>query len=301
MPDAEGAVLKRIPHIMVLVLALLAVAWAQDAAPGPRPVPLSELMLPDWAARAPWNDGLSEIAEYEVRIPRDGSVAEGRTVLVTGQEDFSRESLARAAWPYGSRPVTEAMRQRSLTTPGRGDGATALIDLWVDRRATLRPLRLTATQVAAEGALMRDFDFTGVLPAERYASPRDDEGTGTRSVDSPQEAVFEEQLPLVLRGLRYADGAQAWLTLMEPVSDGRAVRPTSALAMLTMAREAAPPRLPMRGWQGEPPWRVTIEAGDGRRIECLVAAEPARTLLSIEHSGGGGMALSALRRGVFDK
>ena len=283
------------------MVLLLAVAWAQEPAREARPVPLSELMLPDWASRAPWNDGLSEIAEYEVRVPREGSVAEGRTVLVTGQEDFSRESLARAAWPYGSRPVTEAMRQRSLTTTRTNEGESALTDLWVDRRSTLRALRLLATRIAAEGALVRDFDFTGVLPAERYASPRDDEGTGTRSVDTPQEAVFEEQLPLVLRGLRYADGARAWLSLMEPVAGGGAGRPKSSLAVLVITRDPEPPRLPMRSWQGDPPWRVTIESGDGRRIECLIAAEPARTMLTLEHSDGSGMSLSALRRGVFGK
>lgn len=283
----------------LMLIVLLAAARGQDRGAVQRPVPLSELMRAEWGARAPWNDGLSEIAEYQARFARDGVPVEGRLVLVTGQEDFSRESLARAAWPYGARPVVEAMRQRAFLRGSDGDAGTALADTWADRRAPVRLLRILVAEVRREGALVRDFDFTGATPQERFTSFRDDEGTGVRSVDSPQEAVFEEQLPLIVRGLRFAEGAEAWLALMEPVSDGRAMRPKSSLAVLRITREGEAPRLPLRTWQGEAPWRVSIESGDGRRIECLVAAEAPHTLLLLEHSNGSGLALSALRRGVF--
>ncbi len=287
--------------VLWLALWCSSVAPAQDAAsPQAPPVALSEALRTDWGARPPWNDGLWEIAEYRARVVRGGDVQERTVLVVTGPEDFSRESLARAQWPYGARPVVEGMRQRTLWLPAEGvwPGAS-LVDVWTDRRIAARLLRLQVAEIAPAGALSRDFDFTGAPPTERYSSPRDVEGTGARPIDTPQEALFEEQLPLVLRALRFEQGARAWCSLMEPVADGGAARPRSSPAVLTVERSPQPPPLPVRTWQGEAPWRVTIEAADGRRIECLVAAEPAHTLLSLEHSNGSGLVLSSVRRGVF--
>jgi len=273
---------------------------AQQPTPQADIPPLASLLKWNWAAEKAWKDGLSEVAEYDASSVDEGRLMRSRHIIVTEPADMNRETGTRASWPYVGKPIAESLRQREFSLPSGADpGLTSMVDIFADRRNPSRLLRMTITRTQWGGALTRDFDFWRDTPTETWSSPRDTEGAGSRTVDSAATALFEEQLPLVLRGLEFKDGAEGWLTLYRPVSTGDTTPPAASPAVATITREPATPRLPLRAFDGAPPWRVTIECGDGRKIIYLFAAENPHTMLSFEHSDGRTMAVSALGRRVF--
>lgn len=286
----------------VLSTACLSTSIAQQPHSEDQIPPLASLLKWNWAAEKPWKDGLSEVAEYDASSVEEGRLVRSRHIIVTEPADMNRETGTRASWPYVGKPIIETLRQREFTLPNEAaQGLPAMVDIFADRRNPSRLLRMNITRTNWEGALTRDFDFWRDTPTETWSSPRDTEGAGSRTVDSASIALFEEQLPLVLRGLEFKDGAEGWLTLYRPVSTGDTTAPATSPGVATITREATMPRLPLRSLDVAPPWRVTIECGDGRKLIYLFAAETPHTMLSFEHSDGRTMAVSALGRRVFQE
>jgi hypothetical protein len=303
MPALQSSgVIASLLAIVLLVTACLSPGIAQQPKDSVDIPPLASLLKWNWAADKPWKDGLSEVAEYDASAVEEGRLVRTRRIIVTDLADMNRETGTRASWPYVGKPIVEALRQRDFSLPTAADpGLTAMVDVFADRRNPSRLLRMSISRTQWKGALTRDFDFWRDTPTESWSSPLDTEGAGSRTVDSASIALFEEQLPLVLRGLEFKDGAEGWLTLYRPVSTGDTTAPATSPGVATITRESTMPRFPLRDLGTTPPWRVTIECGDGRKLIYLFSADPAHTMLSFEHSDGRTLAISALGRRVFQE
>lgn len=232
-----------------------------------------------------WDDGLAEVATYDYRPSGWASEDPGLTLTaITSAEELNREMYTRATWPYGQTPIMAAMRwQAVLTEP---DGPTArqgAVTVHIPRHDNRRAIKLVAAWLGWEGIQHREVQRWQLPGMLLHASWRDREGTGSRQLASAPDAHFEEELPLLLRGLAFKDGLEVRLQLFPSLWGGRGleVEPSASLARVE-AREGG--------------WRVVVESVDGRRQVFDFAAEYPHLMERWEHSDGRTITLRSVRR-----
>jgi len=280
--------------ITLLLLMVVAPVTSQEA----RLAPLSDFVRSSWAMNERWNDGLAEIATYEAERIVDGAPRGHVLRLVTVQEDFNREFNVKADWPHGQKPIVAVMRQSQLTaisTPGGGHNLMSSV--FVERSDAARLVKMSISSQQLSGITHKEFDFSGPLPRWTWASHRDGEGSGSETLRGwPDGAVFEEQLPMLVRALELREGLEAGLALAPNQTTGKAERPEPVGARLRAERPQSEIRVPAGTWQGADTWRVSIEATDGRAMEFVITDEQPRLVLAWSINDGRFHRLQNVRR-----
>jgi hypothetical protein len=262
---------------------------------------LDGLIATEWAAGAPWDDGLAEVATYEGHRVVQGADRPHTVVVLTRAEDLNREHMTRAEWPYGEKPILRGLRQSQIASvPGPNYPTHFAVHLFFERDDISLPIRVVASAQEWEGTTFKEFDQTFVPPRQTYSSFHDGEGRGTRTLTSTN-AWFEEQLPLVLRTLPFEEGLRAMFALYDPQATTRAAAPKATTAVLRVERPAGAVRVPAGTWEPERAWQVTVQAQDGRTLRYAFAAEEPHPLLSFDASDGRAWQLERLERRAYWK
>jgi hypothetical protein len=280
--------------LLVLALACGGVLVAQERATAVR---LSEAVRADWAGDE-WDDGKAEVAEYEGVRVIDGTPRAHVLYLVTSAEDFNRETNARADWPFGQKPIVAVLQQiqsLSLSDPARP--RHLLASSVVERKDPVKVLKLATSSQEWKGITSKEFDFSGRMPRRTWSSYRDAEGSGSEDLRSwPSEAVFDEQLPLLVRLLDLREGLETGMALVESQTTNGAGKPEIVAARVRVESAKGAVKVPAGTWAAEDVWRVVLEGADGRGMEYFVEKAAPQTLLAWNGNDGQTYGLRSVKR-----
>jgi hypothetical protein len=280
--------------LLVLALACGGVLVAQERATAVR---LSEAVRADWAGDE-WDDGKAEVAEYEGVRVIDGTARAHLLYLVTSAEDFNRETNARADWPFGQKPIVAVLQQvQSLTLSDPAPPRHLMSSTVVERTDPVKVLKLVTSSQDWRGITSKDFDFSGRMPRRTWSSYRDAEGSGSEDLRSwPSEAVFDEQLPLLVRLLELREGLETGMALVESQATSGANKPEIVAARLRVESAKGAVKVPAGTWAAEDVWRVVLEGADGRGMEYFVEKAAPQTLLAWNGNDGQTYGLRSVKR-----
>ncbi|CAN5401349.1 hypothetical protein BH09SUM1_BH09SUM1_31170 [soil metagenome] len=247
-------------------------------------VPLSTKLDAKFFDAAEWNDGQAEFALYDAERVIDAATVHHGALIVTAKETFSRETFARARFPYGQRPVISVVRQ-SIRASG-GDGANPHFfasDVICNADALTKLLRLQSTVTDAMGVNSVDYQLWKEKPILQYSSFRDEIGNGSEYFSAASDAVFEEELPLLLRTVRFEDGLLCDFRLYPAQLTGTSKRrdPIAARVTATAVKDG---------------WSLLIEAQDAREITFVFGSTPSHILSSASYSDGRSLKLKSIER-----
>jgi hypothetical protein len=248
---------------------------------------LADEIDPAFADDEFWDDGMAEVARYKASRTIYGEPRQHEAVLITVKEDFNTEYYTKADWPYGQKPILPVLKQNQIAVvPTPNYSYHFMNSIFVDRTRFSRTVKASMTCTEWCGITTKEFQLWRDAPVQLFSSYWDGEGSGSRRVDVAEDVYLEEELPLVLRGLRFRDGLVARLRLVSNQTSNRAAEPTMTAAVLVVAEE-------------ESAWRVAVEAQDGRRIEYRFGIAYPRHLLSFDHSDGRSMELTSVTRSAY--
>lgn len=273
-------------HLAVIALsALIATAPAAEVAP-----PLSSVLDPQFFAAELWKDGQAEVARYDLTFSEKGEDRKAEAVIVTRLEDINREYQVKAEWPWGQKPVYKAIRQAiTATMPFDASPRTTSVYTVLPLETPARAVRLTATSSDWDGMSLRDFQLWSEPAVAIHHSSKDGIGSGKWTLDRGAEARFEEELPLVLRALRFEDTTSARLSVYPTQFAQDGPRPAASPSSLTVSR--------ITGEVGG--WLARVESEDGRVQELLFDEAHPHVMREWIHSDGRHFRLRESSRSAY--
>lgn len=248
-------------------------------------VMLKDCFSKDFAQDASWNDGSAELAVYAASSISAGQRVEYDVRMATKLEGATREFYTLADYPYGDKPITEVLFQATRWQVGtNGDALNMMTTVLEPTNDFGRTMKLVISAQEDRGITTKTFELWGEKPRMAFASHWDGEGTGMRELGSNLDDYFEEELPLVLRGLKFRDGLHANFWLHPPQANSRATEPRAVSAFLDVKA-------------GNESWEVAVKARDDRRIDFVFAAKSPFVMKEFRHSDGRTMILKDAQRG----
>jgi hypothetical protein len=283
--------------LVVLAMASGSLLAAQERTTALR---LTEAVRADWAGEQ-WDDGKAEVAEYEgVRVIA-GAPRAHVLHLVTSAEDFNREYNVRADWPFGQKPILGVLQQNQLLTitvptPPQHLMASTV----VAREDPSKVLKVVTSSHEWVGITTKEFDFSGRMPRHTWTSYRDGFGSGGEDLRSwPTGAVFDEQLPLLVRVLDFREGLETGMALVSRQTGSEAVKPEIVATRLRVETAKGAVKVPAGTWAAEDVWRVVLEGADGRGLEFFVEKAAPQNLLAWSGNDGQSYGLRSVTRDAY--
>ena len=271
-----------------LIILSAALSFAQEPEEEVAPVAtLAESIRPDWAGPI-WDDGNAEVAAYEGERILYGEARPHELQLITVAEDFNREFMAKAEWPYGQKPVLPVLKQNQVATiPTPNYPYHYMSSLFFDRSNAGHLVKMSIGSQEWCGTTFKQYEMWRETPIFWYSSYWDGEGTGNlKMANHSANTFFEEELPLLVRALDFRDGLQAGLMLQPIQTTNRAEKPEPVPAALEVDHPEADIVVPAGTFAAEHVWRVTLNARDGRRVVFYVAEDNPQTLLAFKFDDG---------------
>ncbi len=150
------------------------------------------------------------------------------------------------------------------------------------------------------GVTSKEFDLSGRTPRWSWSSYWDGEGSGNGTLRGwPSEAVFEEQLPMLVRTLQYREGLEFGFALAPNQTTNKAPRPEPVSARLRVDRPEGDLQVGAGSWAAADTWRVIVEAADGRAMEFVVAEQAPHLLLAWNSNDGRFYGLREVTRDAY--
>lgn len=266
----------------VLLCFLLAIA-----SPSQSEIPtLKSIQKKDFFGKS-WDDNAAEVTTYKARTYLQGRERDHEVVLVTLAETLNREFHVPAKWPHGDKPLVPVITQHFVTTI---DTPTIphhrMSTSYVRRGEPGKLLRMTTSVLGFPGPGTKDIRLFAGRSEVAFFSPHDGEGGGTWTLDHEADHLFEEQLFLTLRSLRFREGLTARFRLYPPQLTSKAEEPMAGLALLQVSRE-------------EEAWKVEVEVEDGRWLTYHIGTDYPHHVLKFAHSDGRTMVLQGTDRDAF--
>ena len=198
---------------------------------------LTALLVSENPVKAPndfwahWGDGRGEISSFKLTIPRYGELRQGYAVLIFVTEDISRKTRIKVesdAIPKNERvPVLKLNRVFKFPTGIYDYSVMTSTFSSVEAelgRPPLHPLKISLTAQEWCGQV-----FHMLVPHEHELAINlhsyfEREGDQRRTIDLPENAIFEDNLPIWIRELRgevMASGEYREVTIMPSLWDLR--------------------------------------------------------------------------------
>jgi len=181
-------------------LRLATALWALvGLAAGPAPAAVNE---PEFGAY--WRDGRAELDGYRLTVNRYGHPRAAQAVLVYVTEPFSASKHVKVDDP--SKNPTDTFDALKLNFVRRFQTGVydyhTMVSLFT-RSLDFSPVKVTFTSAEWCGQVCEQLDFTGSRVSERFDSYFEGE-SAVRTLEIPPAAVVEDDLFILLRGLRGA-------------------------------------------------------------------------------------------------
>lgn len=280
------------------ILALPAAEIIEPPAPVVTAAPLEEqsglrLASPFWGHEW-WEDGLAEVAEYNLQQQRYGQTWEGRGTLIAVREFMDPQRAVKSTNGTGT-PVIKAHLQRQFQTGNYpySQSMSALID-----RQYGRPQRFLMSSHEWCGTAGKSWVNQGYDSTLRAMSYFNGHGDTRQDLDLGEHAVLADTLWLWVR---------AWVAAGQPALANLAVV-DSQIEAKTVSTTPRPATISAKktqhggGWfsAGTPVWRVVVERGKQRDI-FLVDQEHPHRLRRWQDSQGSIWELRNYRRFAYWK
>lgn len=222
----------RVSLIVTGLLVIACIAAAQTAAPANDP---------DFGSY--WHDGKAELDGYRLSVLRYGQPRTAQAVLIYVTEPFSTSKHVKVDDPSkNSADTFDALKLnfvRSFQT-GIYDYHT-MVSLFT-RSRDFSPVKITFTSAEWCGQVYEHLDFVGPRVSERFDSYFENE-SATRSLEVPRDGIAEDNLFILLRGLRgaYLDaGAKRSVHILASPFYGRLTHQPPAWSAASIERLARP-------------------------------------------------------------
>lgn len=296
-PHGRSPVLVIVPIVAVLVLG----GCAAPAPPEPAAAPPSGATLPAgfsaaWATDPLWDDGRAEVAFYAARRPVYGRPTDYPATLIVVKEDLDAATLVKADPPYAGRALVPVLK---LAADHRFDAPTMpyrfTLNAFVRREAPARLVKLVFGAQEWCGVTFKRLEAAGAAARLDFHSYFDGEASGTHAVDFAAGDLAEDQLPLALRSLEFAEGLEIGARILPTLASLRVPGPPAAVpARLRVAAAEA-----IRTGRGrEEAWKVEVEFGPTRQTWWLARERP-HAVLAMESSDGRRLRLERLTRAAY--
>lgn len=247
------------------------------------------------AAQAPdfwkhWGDGQAEMNGYRLVQPRYGSPRAGQAVLVYVTEDFSEAARVKA--DPGQHPASDVfpvLKLNALRQFRTGVYDYSLMtSVFARIAAGFAPAKISFSGQDWCGHVYHQLLPRAGRVSGLYHSYFDGEADGADDLGLPPNGVFEDALPILLRGWAgawLAPGASREVPLLPSVQRARLEHKPLAWTTATITRSAAAAPVAVPAGRIEA-WRYTVREAGGRETTYDVeAAVPYRL---VRWSGPGG-------------
>lgn len=249
-------------------------AMAQDHKPG--------VIIPSWAADSLWDDGKAEVSIYDSTRGVYGSERSFETVLIVVKEDFNREFMVKADWPYDGKDVFTVMKVNlvqeieTVAYPYR-----YMMSVFTPREEPINAVKMTLTAHEWCGNTFKEYRGWEDPKSIKYNSYWDGQGDGQHLLPG-FTGVLEDQLLYSLRSLNFTDGLEFKEKVLESQINNKANEPTITEAHFKVA-------------EGTGDWMVTVDFG-GRTASYVFGKEYPNLLLSYDSGEGRTLTLTNTSR-----
>ncbi len=236
-----------------------------------------------WARDALWDDGQAEVSLYDARRPQYGRQESYQALLIVVKEDFNRKHHVKADPPFAGKDTFAVLKlnaAHSYWTANYPYNFLASVFVHRDNPASL--VKLTVGSQEWCGNTFKEITTWGAAPALVSHSYFDGEGDATQPLDLRPGDLIEDQLPLVLRGLRFAPGLSVERRLLPSLISNN-LRRAPHFIPATIAVEGEEPLVTGAGRAQA--WKVAVRWADISQTWWLEKAAP-HTVLKMESSDG---------------
>jgi hypothetical protein len=257
--------------------------------------PAARPLRPDFAVDPVWDDGKAEIARYVASRTVYGERRPYEAILLAVKEDLDAASLVKADPPYGARPLRTVLKLNLVREiPTANYDYRYLTSVFVDRSDPTRLVKLTSSSQEWCGNTFKAVRVGGGRAVYRWSSYFDGEADGEQELALGPDDLFEDQLPLSLRGLDFGEGRELRVRLFPSFATNRAgpLRPLASRLEVSGPEALQVPAGSFRAW------KVAGEAA-GLPIALWFDAAPPHLLLRWETTLGDRLELSSVERRAY--
>jgi hypothetical protein len=246
-----------------------------------------------WARDPLWDDGQAEVALYDARRPQYGKIVSYEAVFIVVKEDFNPRLNVKADPPYEGKtllPVLKLNAAHSYWTDNYP--YHYLLSVFVRRADPSGLVKLTLGSQEWCGNTFKQVSVAGGRVELHSHSYFDTEGDATRPLDLRPGDLLEDQLPLALRGLRFAPGLELAFRLLPSLLSNNLRAPVEhrpALLKIDGEERLATPAGNFAAW------KLRLTAGELTQTWWFEKAAP-HTLLKMDSSDGRAWLLKARTR-----
>jgi hypothetical protein len=190
-----------------------------------------------------WHDGKAELDGYRLQVSRYGQTRNGQAVLIYVTEPFSDSQRVKVDDPTKKTADTVDVFKLNLVR----DFQTGIYDYNTmvsvfSRSADFSPMKISFSSAEWCGHVYEELTFHPDKVSGFYSSYFEGE-SGNRALDHPKDGVAEENLWILLRGLRgdyLAPGASKTVPFLPGAFHGRLAHKPLAWTTATIERAATP-------------------------------------------------------------
>jgi hypothetical protein len=283
-------------RLVLLGSCALPLAWSATQPLVPPPAPLIPptataglALASPWFATG-WDDGLAEVATYDLAQSRYGQQHPGEAVLVAVRETMDPQRRVKSVDGTGI-PVLKLHFIRSFQT---GVYRYDQSSFQLVRRSDGVPMRWFITSHEWCGAASKSWINGGPLTVSSYF---DGHGDVAQDLDLGPEGVLADSLGWWARAWSRSPTAPATVQVVPSQIEARCVTTTLQPAIISQERTTLPQVIADRP-AGTPAWLVTVRRGEvSDRL--LLTDDDARTLLRWDQGDGSRLTLRSLRRFAY--
>ena len=246
-----------------------------------------------WAADSLWDDGQAEIALYQARRPQYGKIESYEAVLIVVKEDFNPRLNVKADPPYEGKNLLSVLKLNAIHSYWTDNYPYHyLLSVFVRRADPASLVKLTLGSQEWCGNTFKEVSTAGGRAEFHFHSYFDGQGDGSRPLDLRPGDLLEDQLPLVLRGLRFAPGLELRRRLLPSLISNSLRAPVEFRQAVIKVEGEERVSTPTGSF---PAWKVRLTAGDLEQTWWFEKTAP-HTLLKMESSDGRAWLLKARTR-----
>lgn len=236
-----------------------------------------------------WGDGKAEVAGYKLTIPRYGEARTGEAVLIFVTEDLSASTLVKAESKQpDSFPVIKLNDARDFTT-GVYDYnvmTSAFVPL-NGRTERGTPAKISFSSQEWCGHVFDQVTIKDDGLTHRWHSYFEGEGDGSTDHKIPEQAIFADALPILVRDLAgplVADGGSRTVQVWPRAQTTRFLHNKPQFRQAVLSRDASTAEITVPAGSFEV--RRTNLESDGLTAEFWVETAPPHRLISWKWSDG---------------
>ncbi len=253
--------------LAVLIPALLFPADAPRATRSAAAAPAARSSAPEPTFASTWQDGRAELAGYHYRVIRYGEARTGQAVMITVTEPFSESKRVKSDDPSKDPADTfEALKMNLVRDFQTGIYDYNTMTSVFVRSRDFSPVKISFSSAEWCGHVYEELRFDRAAVGQLLRSYFEDE-TGERTLPWRRDGIAEDQLMILVRGLRGAylrPGEKRTLPLLPSSIARRLAHRPLAWVSATVERAAKPERVtvPAGVFQAD---RYDVTTSDARK------------------------------------